>query len=375
MFELGFWATLSLVQQKVELVKQIWGYVLLFPEWLNYLNEFDEKVKTLRRKQEVLSSIEDDINETLKGAEFETGKKRKREVEIWLENVKRRKENVQSIEQEITEKKYFLRPWLGSCIDRNLQEVQELCEQGQFPEGLFLDVIPTSREPLVTQSLVGQDSNLETIWEWLNDSNVSRIGVYGRKGVGKTAILIRIQNRLLDVSTSTFEHVYWVSVPEKPSVHKLQDVIAKQVGLSLSDEEDKIIRAAKLHRALTLRNRCVIILDGVWKPFIDEVGIPSQRSGCKLILSTQTLRDCRRMDCQRTLEIKPLSHEEAMDLFKEKLSSSAPLGRDFEDIMDQIVKECQGLPLWIVTEAEELRGVEDINEWRNALAEAREYRN
>ena len=377
---LGVWECLSLgtwligtVNEKVELAKQIWAYLQLFPEWRNYLKELDEKIKTLKRKQEVLSSREDDINETLKVEEFKQVKKRKREVDAWLRNVERKKEDVRSIVQEITETKYFLRPWLGSHIDRNLQEVQELWEQGQFSEGLVLDVTPSSKEPLVTQSLVGQSSNLETICDWLNDSNVSRIGVYGKKGVGKTAILTHIQNRLSE-KNSSFEHVYWVRVPEKPSIHKLQDVIAKQIGLSLSDE-DKIIRAAKLHRALTLRKNCVIILDGVWKPFMDEVGIPSQKSDCRMILSTQTLRDCKRMACQKTLEIKPLSHEEAMELFKNKLSSSDPLGPEIEDIMDQIVKECQGLPFWIVSEAERLRGVDDISEWRNALAEATEYRN
>ncbi|XP_062077965.1 probable disease resistance protein At1g52660 [Humulus lupulus] len=376
-----FWALLlggvyflEKVPAKVELVKQLWAYILFYPEWKNYLKEADDKVNFLERKQEKLNCLEEDTKEKLKDAELKSGKKRKREVDTWLRNVVMKRKEVEDIKQQHAKRKYFLQPWLGNRIDRNLEEMQQLCEQGQFSEGLFLDVIPTYGEQFVTGPLVGQISNLETIGQWLKCLQVSRIGVYGKKGVGKTAILTHIHNEL--IQSKTFDCVFWVSAPEKCTTHKLQDVIARQFGLSLSDEEDTKIRAAKLHKAMTQRKKCVIILDGIGTPFKNEDGIPTQLDDkSKLILCTESLRNCQRMQCQTSLEIKPLSNDDAMTLFKKKVSSSEPLEPKIEEIMDQIVQHCQGLPQKIVEQAEILKGVDDITEWRNALAEMTESRN
>ncbi|GMN65411.1 hypothetical protein TIFTF001_034479 [Ficus carica] len=360
------------VQAKIEHAKKICEFLKLFPVWLNYIKEQDEKLKTLKRKLDTLCSLQEDVREELTAAEIQPGKKRKREVETWLKDVDAKKTDIRKIEEEVRYKRYLQWPLLDSSIERNLQEVKDLHKKGKFSEGLVLDVHSTSKEPLLTQKLVGRGSNLGEISKWLNDPSVSRIGVYGVKGVGKTALLTHIQNAL--AKNSSFEHVYWVSVTDQPGIQKLQDTIARQIGLNLSDEEDKIIRASKLHNALTKRGNFVIILDGVGRLFIDEVGIPNERKGCKLLLSTLSLRQCQRMNCQETHEIKPLSHEQALELFKQKLSNRNSIGPEIEQIAQQIVEECKGLPLWILNVADRLRGVDDINEWSNALTEVTEYR-
>ncbi|GMN30072.1 hypothetical protein TIFTF001_041399 [Ficus carica] len=367
-----FLAFAGQVHAKIELAKQMWEYLKLFPVWLNYVKEQDEKVKILKRKLDALSSVQEDVRDALKAAEIQPGKKRKREVETWLKDVDAKKTDIQKIERDVRNKRYLLWPLPDKSIERNLQEVKDLHKKGQFSEGLVLDMHLTSKEPLLTQKLLGRESNLEAILKWLNDPSVSRIGVYRVKGVGKTAILTHIQNAL--AKNSSFENVYWVSVTEQSDVQKLQDAIARQVGLNLSDEEDKIIRASKLHNALTKRGNFVIILDGVGRLFIDEVGIPNERKGCKLVLSTLLLRQCQRMNCQEIHEMKPLSHKQALELFKQKLSNRNTLGPEIERIAEQIVEECEGLPLWILNVADRLRGVDDINEWRNALTEVTEYR-
>ncbi|GMN71867.1 hypothetical protein TIFTF001_055585 [Ficus carica] len=80
------------------------------------------------------------------------------------------------------------------------------------------------------------------------------------------------------------------------------------------------------------------------------------------------------MNCQEAHEIKPLSHELALELFKQNLSNRNTLGPEIELIAKQIVEKCEGLPRWILNVADRLRGVDDINEWRNALTEVPEYR-
>jgi disease resistance protein RPS2 len=45
-----------------------------------------------------------------------------------------------------------------------------------------------------------------------------------------------------------------------------------------------------------------------------------------------------------------------------------------EQIAKSITKECDGLPLGIITMAGAMKGVDDINEWRNALEDLRQLR-
>ena len=362
---------------KIELVMNIWTFIRECPELLNSL---DEKANRLEQKLVALCSIEEDINTELESANFQPQKKRKREVEAWLINVQRKKSDIESIKHQIGKGKQILRPWLESHVQKNIKEVEELYEQGQFPQGLLLlDAHPTSssRDKLLTTRLFGGVSTksiMKGIWECLISFKVLRIGVYGVEGVGKTAILMHIHNKLLE-STSPFDHVYWITMSQHSSIHKLQNDIAKEVGLDFLDENDIRKRAAKLFKALTMRERTVLILDEVWKHFLpEEVGIPNKEDECKLILSTRSIDVCRKMNCHETIEVKPLSDEEAEKLFMEKLGQSKPLAPAIEEIAKLIIKQCGGLPLLVIEMAQRMRGVDDICEWRNALNEAREFR-
>uniref|UniRef100_A0A5B7B173 Putative Disease resistance protein RPS2 n=1 Tax=Davidia involucrata TaxID=16924 RepID=A0A5B7B173_DAVIN len=180
-----------------------------------------------------------------------------------------------------------------------------------------------------------------------------------------------IHDRLLE-NTATFDNVYWVTISQQLSIHDLQNDIAKEIGLDPLDEEDERKRAAKLSKALLRRKKCVLILDDLRIHFPPEkVGIPTQVNGCKLILTTRSLGVCRKMGRQETVQVKPLTVEEAETLFMENLGLNIPLAPE----MKLIVKECDGLPLQIKNVAERLRGVDDINEWRNTLNEVRELKN
>lgn len=360
---------------KAEKVRDIWRFIGEFPEWLNYHKKLEEKVKTLNRKKENLSCLEEDVNNILEHAELQHGKKRKREVENWFRDVQCKKDDCVSVEQQIREGRYFLRPWLERRVEKTIQEVDELYDGGKFPEELLLNAHITSREPLQTAMLVGDVSTtvIERVWQCLDGNEVSRIGIHGAEGVGKTAIMMHIHNRILE-SSSTFEHVFWVTASQHSSIHDLQDAIAKQVGMHPLNEEDMRKRAAKLFRALRSK-KGVLILDDISNPLKpDEIGIPYHAVGCKLILSTRSLKVCRMMDCQEIIEVKPLSDEEAVTLFKEKVHLGNDIVPIVEEIARLIVKNCEGLPLLIIDVAQRLRGVDDINEWMDALTAAREFK-
>lgn len=95
---------------------------------------------------------------------------------------------------------------------------------------------------------------------------------------------------------------------------------------------------------------------------------------CKLILSTRSVDVCRKMNFRETIKVEPLSDEEAEKLFMEKLGLRKPLAPAIEEIAKLIIRQCGGLPIWIIEMAQRMREVDDISEWRNALTEAGEFR-
>ncbi|CAL5335898.1 unnamed protein product [Camellia sinensis] len=351
------------------------SYVL---EQLSSIHSLDENMQTLRIKLEELSCRETDINSELENVELLSGKKRKREVQNWLRNVEKKKFEVQTIEHELGERRIFSQVKLGKRVKKMIGDVADLVQQGQFPEGLVIDSCESRGDLLVTTRLVGQrcQITLEKIWAWLMNDEVLSIGIYGMGGIGKTAITMHINNRIVE-DVGLFEEVYWVTVSQEFSIHRLQNDIAKAlgcgIGREISQEGDEKRRAALLFKVLSKRKNSVLILDDMWDHFpLEWVGIPVRANACKLIITTRSLDVCRRMGCQQIIKVEPLSKEEAWVLFMEKLGHTKAFPPNINEIAESVVDRCGGLPLGIITTAGSLRGVNDIQEWRNVLEELKE---
>ncbi|KAG5223935.1 disease resistance protein [Salix suchowensis] len=228
-----------------------------------------------------------------------------------------------------------------------------------------------------TKKLVGAEfeNNKNAIWSWImNDEASSSFGIFGMGGVGKTTLLMHIYNLLLETSNH-FCHISWITVSQDFSIYKLQNLIAKDIHLDLSNEDNKWKRAAKLSKALTKKQPWVLIFDDLWNCFdFDEVGIPILLKGCKLIHTTRSKNVCQRMDTQHIIKVKPILEEEAWTLFIERLGHDIAPSTEAEDIAKSITKECDGLPLGIITMAGTMKGIDDIHEWRNALEDLRQSR-
>ncbi|KAE9456453.1 hypothetical protein C3L33_11664, partial [Rhododendron williamsianum] len=344
-------------------------------EQLGSIFKLDENMQTLRRKLEELSSQETDINSESKNAELLIkGKKRKREVENWLKNVEQKRSEVQTIEQRLGERRFYSHVKYGKRVKNMIGEVDVLVQQGRFPEGIMIDACETRVDLLPTTRLVGETSqrNLEKVWTCLMNDEVLSIGIYGMGGVGKTNITMHIYNRILEY-IEPFDYVSWVTVSQEFSIQRLQNDIAKAMGLDFSDEGDEKRTAALLFKGLMKRKNSVLILDDMWDHFpLEKVGIPIGVNGCKLIVTSRSLDVCHRMGCQAIIKVEPLPKEEAQMLFTEILGHNKALKPEINEISEAIVDKCAGLPLGIITMAGNMRGVDDIREWRNVLEELKE---
>lgn len=122
-------------------------------------------------------------------------------------------------------------------------------------------------------------------------------------GVGKTLLATLVET---EVNRKGY-NVVWVTISQKFNISKLQDDIAKRIGVKL-DEKEENIRVDKLYS--TQKEKVVLILDDVWR-YIDfqKAGIQPRTNGIKLILTTRLKHVCQQMDFvpNQMLPIMPLN--------------------------------------------------------------------
>ncbi|XP_047959972.1 disease resistance protein SUMM2-like [Salvia hispanica] len=336
------------------------------------IKDFELNLKALEKKSKSLCAKASDVEEQIKNSELSGRKKRKREVEEWLEQVRSIEKKVVELRTRVELEGFTLRLKEGGVPAKLIEEVDTLVEQSRNFGELAVDVCGSRGDQLLTNGMVGEafNENLEMILKHLESGKVSSIGVYGMGGVGKTTLAKHINNRLLQHSQG---RVIWVTVSQEFSVTTLQDKIARFIGLDFGGEDNEELRAARLNTTLSRMKNSVLILDDVWENIdLSTVGCPNSVECCRLIITTRSSEVCRQVCCQKLIEVKNLHLHEAWELFKETLRNERELDFSVEEIARSVAKLCAGLPLAIVTVAGSMRGETAIHTWEDAYVELRE---
>ncbi|KAK7343288.1 hypothetical protein VNO77_11922 [Canavalia gladiata] len=309
-----------------------------------------------------LARVEDDIKEQLQWLKSR-GKKCHRRVDDWL--------------KETRYLKIRAHEWMDSLAQGMLidwEEEEEEAEEEDLAKELRDHI---AERPLVLwKELVGEmfETNVESVLRLLRDDEVFIIGIHGMAGVGKTCLVTYIKHHITrNKSFHNFNHTFWVTVSQNFSNFKLQNDIARRIGLKL-DEDDEIIRAEMLSSALEEKGNSLLILDDVWNHIdLSKVGIPLRVNGTKLILTSRLKHVCQQLDCHpdNIITMQPLLESEAWELFLLKLGyneTPATLDPNVEVIAKSVIKECGGLPLGISVMARTMKGVNNtVGQWRLAL--------
>ncbi|GKV44992.1 hypothetical protein SLEP1_g52127 [Rubroshorea leprosula] len=271
------------------------------------------------------------------------------------------------IEEEVQNVSNLSRGNLGRRVRQKIQDVREIYDRGSFSEGLVIERPPLVGTRLLIENLVGEVDVKEKIWEYLRSHEVGMIGVCGIGGVGKTTVMKHIHNELLNEATG-FTKIIWVTVSQSLSVVKLQGDIAREMNKSLPKGRDELKRASRLQDIMKTV-KYALILDDVWDKFtLHRVGIPEPtiENGCKIVITSRSVDVCNYLRCQ-IVKVPPLPQQESLNLFLDKVGHDILLIPNLENILEDMVAECAGLPLAIVVIAGSMRGVTDIREWRSAL--------
>ncbi|GLU08546.1 hypothetical protein SLE2022_254520 [Rubroshorea leprosula] len=343
--------------------------------YLDRHRKFKQDVDDLRERVRDLNTRKADIETQLK-AEDLSEKLVRKQVKDWLEDVQRVNDGMEEIEEKVRKVSYFFRARLGKLAREKIGELDRISQKGSFPEGLVIDRPQPIGMTLPTENLEGEYDVKTKIWGYLRCREVGMIGVCGIGGVGKTTVMKHIHNELLNEAKTNllneaerFGKVIWVTVSHPLNVVKLQGDIASKINVSLPDG-DELSRASKLMDIMK-KMKYALILDDVWDKFtLQGVGIPepTTANGCKIIITSRSVDVCNYLGCH-IVKVPPLSKQESLNLFLDKVGQDILQVVDLKEILEPIVDECAGLPLAIVLIAGSMRGVKDIHEWKNALRE------
>ena len=197
------------------------------------------------------------------------------------------------------------------------------------------------------------DLLFDMVLRWLDDEEVGSIGIYGIGGGGKTTLLNRIYNWVLE-KNSEYDVLIWVYVSQSLEMEKVQEQILSKLDVPDYKWNYMILeeKAVEIYNVLKTK-KFLLFLDDMWKPLhLLEVGIPlpNNQNKSKVVLTTRSQQVCLQMEVQKMVQVECLGEEEAFALF------SSQVGEDTLNSHPEILRlakivaqECEGLPLALVT--------------------------
>ncbi|CAL5431225.1 unnamed protein product [Camellia sinensis] len=267
-----------------------------------------------------------------------------------------------------------LRYSLGRKAVKKTQELALLHAEGSNYIQSSYNPPPPSIEPIpTTTKFQGFDSRIlvmNEIIEALKDDGIHLIGICGMGGIGKTTMAKEVAKR----TKNLFNEFPMAVVSQEPNLKQVQSCIAEMLGLQL-DMENPIVRSSRLReRLLQNDKKILVILDDIWEEFdLEELGFPLEggsNKSCKILFTSRNRNLWKGIQNKRYIQLEVLVGEEPWHLFREKVGDCAD-DLDLLPLAKQIVNECGGLPLALITIGRALTNEHNQHHWNNALQQLR----
>ncbi|GFS30561.1 hypothetical protein Acr_00g0012600 [Actinidia rufa] len=263
----------------------------------------------------------------------------------------------------------FVRMKFGGQVVNMICEVEELLKKSKFEIGFLINSPPLKVEKkLVPDLLTASASNtLKKVLDKIRDKTTPKIGICGMGGIGKTTVLLLLNNNPEIIAM--FDFVIWMTVSKSWNIGKIQEEVGKRLSIDTTNESNERV-ASKLSHKLEGK-KYLLLLDDVWeKVNLRDVGFPNanRENGCKVVLTTRTLEVCWKMGTNHEIKVEVLPEKEAWEMFKSKVDNVAEFST-IRQHAEEIVKKCGGLPLALKVVGGALRKKTNENFWRQFLSD------
>ncbi|GAB4838886.1 hypothetical protein Ancab_028424 [Ancistrocladus abbreviatus] len=192
--------------------------------------------------------------------------------------------------------------------------------------------------------------------------------IWGMPGLGKTTLARKIYN---DVAIRNhFTCRGWVFVSEEYDTRQVILGIMKTVMPERNPEalEQKSEEELKSMLCNCLKHeRYLVVLDDIWKPEMwDEISqcFPDEDKRSRIMITTRYKKVADHVRANSAKQLRKLKFEEGWELFSRKVFRGQTCPPGLQQLAEDIVRECDGLPLSIVVMAGFLAGENAPNKWR-----------
>eukprot|EP00253_Pinus_taeda_P015978 PITA_15978 len=234
-------------------------------------------------------------------------------------------------------------------------------------------------EPLI----VGQEKAFTTLEGWLINADVkslSRIGVVGKGGSGKTLLLKRLFGcpKVRDFFNDGL--FLWLTVSQSPSFPSLRNDLCRQITIqenvdlpqNMTEEDVKVWLNQRMQG-----KRFALFLDDVWGDggkLLEELGVALliHYSHSNIVVSSRNHRALLEMGVSEKslIAMTDLVEEKSWELFAYHAfpynDGNAPANID-EKTARLVCAKCGGLPLAIKVIGRSMAGITDAREWELAV--------
>ncbi|RXH84707.1 hypothetical protein DVH24_032991 [Malus domestica] len=331
-----------------------------------YLINYHSNLESLQGEIKKLLDKKDEVQGLVDAAKS-NGEIIKPAVQSWLKKVNNMIQKVSHFEDEINKRRYVYRWSLSRKAYKITQHVLQLQNEGTFENVAPREIWSTFKKDF--KDFKSRMAKMNEVIEGLKREELRMIGICGMGGVGKTTMVKEIIIRLAKLNL--FDKIVMATVSQSPSIRMIQSEIADKIGLKF-EEESESGRALNLHRTLVEIKRILIVLDDVWAELdFEAIGLPSGNAheGCKVLLTSRDSDVCNRMRSQQIIAVPILTTEESQELFREMVGESFN-DPDLRSTAKDVLKECGGLPIAIVTVGKALEK-KNKHEWDDALNQLR----
>ncbi|KAF8400459.1 hypothetical protein HHK36_013757 [Tetracentron sinense] len=206
------------------------------------------------------------------------------------------------------------------CMEKMCCEVQKLREEGNLENGIIVESAPQRAQMMHTPRIKDKPSLhkvVEEVLDFLKESDIRRIGIWGLAGIGKTTIMQNLNNN--DDITNFFDVVIWVTVSKERSMENIQHAVLERLKLNVEGifSTDKV--ASRILEELESK-RYLLLLDEVWDVIdLNALGLCVNEKNSKVVIASRLKHICCQMDSDILINVKRLSEADAWKLtFRKK---------------------------------------------------------